>query len=356
MLEISVVQGSQADFVLSAVNRDGTVPTGFLNTDTLTASVWAGGSQAALFAPAVSWSDYTVGAVALSFTGAQTTGLDYAGAYHCNVSATRSGTTSVILDVLVHILPAPGTATQTVVPYCSLADMLAKAPWLTMLQDDTSDIEGYYQQRLDATDWVKWLIIRSYRGTSASFFGDPGRSAQFWMGGWARRSALPSQWLMDQLSGGIVLQPLTLATAGSGYSYAIVTFSGGGPAAKQATASAVVSGGQVISIQLIQAGTGYTSTPTITITGDGTGATATCSISSNVLMLRPAIVEVCALKAASIVGLGQMGRMNTVAVFGALWRDMASSKATSIVAELDLNGDGQADLAIPLITTNTLST
>jgi hypothetical protein len=33
---------------------------------------------------------------------------------------------------------------------------------------------------------------------------------------------------------------------------------------------------------------------------------------------------------------------------------MASSEASTAVAELDLNGDGIADLAIPLIATNTL--
>jgi hypothetical protein len=355
MLEISIVQGSQADFVLAAVDRDGSVPTGFLDTDTLIANVWAGGNQAALFSPAVSWSDFTVGNVALSFTSANTATLDYAGTYHGNVSATRSGGTTVILDFLITILAAPGMGTEAVTPYCTLADMLNHAPWLTMIQDDDTGTESFYQQRLMAKQWLDWLIVRSWRGTSAAYFGDPGRAAQFWMGGWARRSPLPSQWLIDQLSGGIVIQPITLAAQGSGYTFANVTFSGGGPTAKQASAYAIVSGGQVISLQMIQSGTGYTSIPTITIAGDGTGATATCTISANVLMLRPQIVRVCALKAASFVGLGQIGRNNTIAVFGALWRDMASSEATTIVAELDLNGDGIADLPIPLISTNTLN-
>ena len=90
------------------------------------------------------------------------------------------------------------------------------------------------------------------------------------------------------------------------------------------------------------------------IVGDGTGATGICRINGNVLVMRPQIVRVCALKAASIVGLGQIGRQNNIAVFGALWRDMASSEASTIVAELDLNGDGFSDLAIPLVATNTL--
>jgi hypothetical protein len=354
MLQLDVVQGSQTNFVVAAVNRDGTAPTGFIGTDTLTSSVWGGQNQAALFSPAVSWTDFAIGEVALSFTGANTSSLDYAGTYHGNVSATRSGITSVILDFLVRILPSPGTGTQTTVPYCTYNDMLEHAPWLTMIQDDNVDVEGYYTKRIEAKTWFDWLIVRSWRGTSTALFGDPGRSASQWSGSFAGRTPLPSQWLINQLSGGIVINPITLATQGNGYTFANVTFSGGGPNAIQATAFAIVSGGQVISLQLIQAGTGYTSVPTITISGDGTGATATCAISSHLLILRPQIVRVCALKAASIVGLGQIGRMNNIAVFGAMWRDMASSEATTCVAELDQTGNGIADLAIPLGSTNTL--
>jgi hypothetical protein len=354
MLQLDVIQGSQTDFVVAAKNRDSSVPTGFLSTDTLTSSVWGGQNLAPLFSPAATWSDFTVGDVALSFTGANTSTLDYAGTYHGNVSATRSGVTAVILDFVVRILAAPGVGTQTTVPYCTLANMLEHAPWLTMIQDDDTGVEGYYPQRLEAKTWFDWLIVRSWRGTSTALFGDPGRSASQWSGSFAGRTPLPSQWLINQLSGGIVINPITLATQGSGYTFANVVFSGGGPNAIQATAFAIVSGGQVISSQLIQSGTGYTSTPTITITGDGTGATATCAISANVLILRPQIIRVCALKAASIVGLGQIGRMNNIASFGAFWRDMASSEAVTCVAELDQTGNGIADLAIPLGSTNTL--
>jgi hypothetical protein len=357
MLQIEAIQGSAANWVLTAVNRDGTTPTGFLATDTLSASLWSGQNEAPLFTPAVSWNSFATGAVNLSVTNAQMAGLDQAGTYHLQVSATRGGSTVVIIDCLLRVLPAPGSASQVITPYNTFADMLEHAPWITMIQDVDADQEAFYSQRLEAKQWLDWLIVKSWRGTSAAYFGDPGMGAQYWMGGWARRSPMPSQWLINQLAGGIVIQgSLTVTAAGSGYTFANVTFSGGGPNATQATAQAIVSGGQVISIQLITAGYGYSSTPTITITGNGTGATATCSISANVLILRPQIKRVCALKAASIVGLGQIGRMNNVAVFGALWRDMAASESHSIVAELDLNGDGVADLPIPLGVTNTLFT
>jgi hypothetical protein len=443
MLELSVVQGSVSNFVLAAVNRGGGTPTGFLLSDALSSSVWAGQTQAPLFSPAASWftglssvtltgggssysstptvtvtgggagvtvpatitpvvvggvitellltdqgSGYTAtptvtitdgtgsgatatatpalgwlaGLVAVEISNAQALLLtDANAAYHLNVTVSRTsgaGTQSAeIIEVLLKVLYAPGAGTQVTPTYCSYADVLRYAPWLSMVQDQDSDQEGYYTQRLEATQWLNWLIVRSWRGTSAAYFGDAGRSAQYWLGAWVRRTPLPSYWLNNQLSGGIVRQPITVTAAGSGYSVANVTFSGGGaPAAGTATASAVVSGGQVISISLMSAGYGYTSTPTITITGDGTGATATCSISASVLILRPQVVRVVALKAASIVGLGQIGRQHTIAHYGAMFRDLAATEAVSIVAELDLNGDGIADLPIPLNVTNTMFT
>jgi hypothetical protein len=354
MLQLSAVQGGLSSWNLRAIDRDGTQPTLFLSTDALASVLWLGQSTAALTSPGVVWLDYTTGLFTLSLTAAQLATLDYAGAYHIQVTATRSGTTIVIADLMVKVLPGPGSVAQATVPYCAYSDMLEHAPWITMIQDDTTDEEGFYRQRLEAKTWFDWLIVRSWRGTSTALFGDPGRSASQWSGSFAGRTPLPSQWLINQLSGGIVINPITLATQGSGYTFANVVFSGGGPNAIQATGYCIVSGGQVISLQLIQAGTGYTSVPTVTITGDGTGATATCAISSHLLILRPQIVRVCALKAASIVGLGQIGRMNNIAVFGAMWRDMASSEACTCVAEIDQTGNGIADLAIPLGSTNTL--
>jgi hypothetical protein len=356
MLQLQAIQGGAANWVLAAVNRDGSTPTGFLANDTLSAALWSGQSQAPLFAPAVAWNNFAVASVNLAVTNAQMATLDQVGTYHLQVSVTRGGSTVVIIDCLLHVLPAPGSSSQVITPYNTYAHMLEHAPWVTLIQDTDADQEAFYTQRLEARNWLNWLIVRSWRGTSSAYFGDPGVSANYWLGGWARRSPQPSQWLINQLTGGIVITPVTVTASGSGYTFANVVFSGGGPNAVQATASTIVSGGQVISIQLMTAGTGYSSTPTVTITGDGTGARATCQISANVLILRPQIIRVCALKAASIVGLGQIGRMNSVAVFGALWRDMAAAESQSIVAELDLNGDGVADLPIPIGVTNTLFT
>jgi hypothetical protein len=354
MLQLDIPQGSQFDRVLTGIAPGGGSPTGFLDSDALSSVVWTGQNQAPLFSPTVSWHDSGSCKFNFGLTPASTATLDYSGIYHCQVTATRGTTPVQVADFLLKMLPSPGTGAQILTPYCSLADMLNHAPWLTMVQDDLTDQESFYTQRLEAKQWLDWLIVRAWRGTSDASFGDPGRGARFWQGGWTRRSPMPSKWLIDQLSGGVVIPPLVLTSGGGGYTWARVEFSGGGPLAVQAQGTAIVSGGQVISLQLISAGNSYSSTPIMTIVGDGTGATGFCKISGNVLMLRPNIVRICALKAASIVGMGQIGRQNNIAVFGAMWRDMASSEASTIVAELDLNGDGFADMSIPLVATNTL--
>ena len=356
MLQLDIPQNSQYDRVLTGIGPDGQAATGFLDSDVLASVVWAGQNQAPLFLPAVSWNDSASCKFNFGLTPASTAGLDYSGIYHCQVTATRGLSPITIADFLLKMLPAPGTASQTVTPYCALTDLLQHAPWLTMVQDDLTDQESFYSQRLEAKQWFDWLVVRSWRGTTAASFGDPGRGASYWSGSWNRRTPMPSKWLIDQLAGGVVMPPLVLTNGGHGYTFANVVFSGGGPQAVQAQGYAIVSGGQVISLYLISSGNSYSSTPALAIVGDGTGAAGFCNISKQVLMLRPNIVRVCALKAASIIGMGQIGRQNNIAVFGALWRDMASSEASTIVAELDLNGDGYADLAVPLIATNTLMT
>jgi len=64
----------------------------------------------------------------------------------------------------------------------------------------------------------------------------------------------------------------TRTSGGSGYTYATVSFSGGGSPTDPATATANIVGGAVTSITITNPGSGYTSRPTVTISGDGSGA------------------------------------------------------------------------------------
>jgi hypothetical protein len=355
MLDLSVVQGSAADWVLAAVNRDGTVPTGFLNTDTLVSAVWSGQDQTTIFNPTVSWFDSTTGQVNVGVIESQTAALEQVGDYHLNVTATRAGKSVVIIDCTLRVLPAPGSSTQAITPYCGYADLLRYANWISLVQDTSVDQEGFYSQRLEARQWLDWLIVRSWRGTSQAYFGDSGRTAQFWLGGWVRRTPVPSAWLIGQLAGQFI-SSITVTAGGSLYSSnPTITITGGGGSG--ATASANVSAGVIVSIFVSNQGQNYTSTPSVVITdGTGSGAMATAVVANGRLIVRPQTKRICALKAASVIGMGQIGRLHNIAQYGALFRDMASSEVSTYVAELDLNGDGLADLGIPIISTNTLFT
>ena len=64
-----------------------------------------------------------------------------------------------------------------------------------------------------------------------------------------------------------------ITAPGSGYTTATVTFGAPNlPGGTQATGTVNLSGGQVVSITLVQVGSGYTANPTVTISGDGADA------------------------------------------------------------------------------------
>ena len=74
---------------------------------------------------------------------------------------------------------------------------------------------------------------------------------------------------------------ITITNAGSGYTSATVSFSGGLSSVGSTTAAeatATVSGGQITAITITNQGDGYVSAPTITISGDGSNAAATATI------------------------------------------------------------------------------
>jgi len=363
MLRLELTQGADATWGIQTTNRDGSQPTGFLSSDVLTAAVWQGTNLGTLFAPTVLWYAAGAGQITLAIAGSQTAGLDPSADYHLQIYVSRgSSTPPCVVDAVVTILPAPGSAAQLIQPYCQYTDLLLWAPWVQMVQRRDTDVEGFYAERLQARKWLDWLIVRAWRGTSAAYFGDAGRSAQFWLGSWVRRTPLPSYWLMNQLAGGFV-QTATVTAAGSGYSSAPTVTAPDPPVApgnSTATLSANISStGHVTSVFVNTQGYGYTPGQTLTLTlsgGGGTGATATAKVPTGVLILRDQVVRVCALKAASIIGLSQVGLSNSIASHGAVFRDMASAEVANIVAELDLNGDGIADLPIPLQATNTMFT
>lgn len=74
------------------------------------------------------------------------------------------------------------------------------------------------------------------------------------------------------------------------------------------------------------------------------------------LILRADVVRAVSYYAASLVGLNQVGFETKLAARGAWCLQMAEAIASNLVGELDLDGDGKAELVIPVMASNTLFT
>src|SRR5271157_1772661 len=92
-LSLEITQGTARDFPLQINNPDGTAATQFVNTDTLTASVWQGQNETPVLTPAVTWlnSNAPAGQILISLQNADSSSLAY-GQYYIQAYATRVGT------------------------------------------------------------------------------------------------------------------------------------------------------------------------------------------------------------------------------------------------------------------------
>lgn len=76
---------------------------------------------------------------------------------------------------------------------------------------------------------------------------------------------------------------IVVGNGGTGYTWATVQFSGGGPGSG-ARARAVVLAGSVVSVILTSSGQGYTSAPAVAIVGNGSGAAATAVVAPRIYL------------------------------------------------------------------------
>ena len=120
---MSLGAGLSASYSYQTPNRLGSYANGFVSTDTIAASVWAGDSTTALCTPAVAWGGTAAnGTVYTAATGAPITlwtitlaaadaGALSPGTYRLRVTATHGTATAWLWDGLLDVAGSPGTGT-----------------------------------------------------------------------------------------------------------------------------------------------------------------------------------------------------------------------------------------------------
>ena len=118
MVLITAFQGQQKNYqALQIVNNDGTPAANvFTAGSVLSASVWEGQNQAAIFTTAPTWytasgaqTGYTQGQFSLALTGTNTALLNPGGEYYCLVSQTTGGVTAPVWQARLKIFATPGS-------------------------------------------------------------------------------------------------------------------------------------------------------------------------------------------------------------------------------------------------------
>jgi hypothetical protein len=210
--QLKIVQGDADFYPLNTWNRGGQSNPVYAQNDTLTAYLYQGQNLAPIDTLAVQWytgnppgsqTGYGQGQVLVSVTNAQSATLEAAGTYAIGVQWTPAANptiTKTIARVSLYVEPAPGTSTETITTYCQLSDMLLYAGWITIVQNQDVDGEGFYTQRLEARRWMDRLILNNYRGAFVGLFEELSTMA-FAYGnvGW-RRSLGPSYTLKTYLA------------------------------------------------------------------------------------------------------------------------------------------------------------
>ncbi len=105
---ISVVHGATLNRVLEGFNDDGSVATQFLDSDTLTGTVWLPPSSVAVISFTPTWFNSALCQVTVNLTNVQTATLSADALYNLQVFATRSGTTYCTHWVYLFIDPSAG--------------------------------------------------------------------------------------------------------------------------------------------------------------------------------------------------------------------------------------------------------
>ncbi len=112
----SVVHGATLTRILQGHNEDGTIPSEFLVTDTLTGTVWLAQAEPALISFVPVWFNAALCQVTITLTQVQTALLDIDALYNVQIFASRAGVTYCIDWISLQVLPAAGMQASAIPP------------------------------------------------------------------------------------------------------------------------------------------------------------------------------------------------------------------------------------------------
>lgn len=192
-----VSPGLNAAYQATLCDDTGT-PITFAGTETLSGTVWAGGSLAPLFTLAPTWATPAGGVINVPVPGASTASLD-PGTYRLIVTVVLNGAACDAYEAALQITYAPG-GTATRPTYITAEDLRGAAKWIDQLQDLDDGQEGFQDACADARDWMDQMILRNYRGGAITLLGMHGVALDAWYTGGPWRSSLDNIYIKQQLA------------------------------------------------------------------------------------------------------------------------------------------------------------
>lgn len=204
-LNLDLRIGTSRAWQLQVLNPDDSVPTGqFLDSDTLSATVWRGSATAPVISkamPDVAWISSSNAQFVINWYPTDTAG-QAAGVYYVAAQATRGTDVADLLPEgsTLTLFDTPGTASPRP-SYIATSDIKRLAPWILDVQAPGSET-GFAEQLADARDWLDENILRNYDGGYVSLLGEHGVALAAWSTGGARRSSLRNPWILQLLQQG----------------------------------------------------------------------------------------------------------------------------------------------------------
>jgi len=160
---VEMVLGTRARWILTLRDAQGRAVTDFLETDPVSASVWAGDDRIPLFSPEVEWVDPLEGTLAVSIRPAMTVTAEVA-TYRLQVFVTPPSDDQrrCVWDGSIRFLPTAGAGEPDPV-YATSEDLFDYCPRLERhLADEEAAQAGFAEQRARARKWLDDTLLRNY--------------------------------------------------------------------------------------------------------------------------------------------------------------------------------------------------